>query len=192
MVKITANSIRIGNIIVYNKTLYKVLNKSHTQPGKGGAYVQLEMRTIDKDKNIKLNERFRSTEYIEKAHIDSKPYQYLYSDDQYITLMDLETFDQEQFPADLLGDSTVYLQDEMALTVESYAGTPVSIILPETVILKVIETETVVKGQTAASSNKPAILENDLRVMVPPFIDVGDKIIVNTMDATYVERAKNN
>lgn len=188
MAKISANSIRIGNVLEYKDGLYKVLKKSHTQPGKGGAYVQLEMKNITT--NIKINERLRSTEDVEKAHLDMHSYQYLFMDDNFITVMNNETFEQDELDKELLGDNIIYLQDDMQVTIESYEGSPIAVHLPETVTLQVEETESVVKGQTAASSNKPAVLENGVRVMVPPFIDVGDMIVVRTEDSTYVERAK--
>ena len=188
MAKISANSIRIGNILEYKDGLYKVLKKSHTQPGKGGAYVQLEMKNITS--GVKVNERLRSTEDVEKAHLDEVEYQYLYSDDTFITVMDNNTQEQKEINVELLGDAIVYLQDSMTLTVELYDGDVIAVNLPETVELEVSETEAVVKGQTAASSNKPAILENGVRVMVPPFIAVGDKIVVHTASSEYVERVK--
>lgn len=188
MAKMTANSIRIGNILEYKNGLYAVLKKSHTQPGKGGAYVQVEMKEIIT--GTKLNERFRSTEDVEKARLDQKDYQFLYMDDDMLTVMDMETYEQENFNKELVGDALPFLQDGMTVTAETHQETPVSITLPETVILEVTETEAVVKGQTAASSNKPAVLDNGVRVMVPPFIEVGDKVIVRTEDGSYVERAK--
>ncbi|MCH2037111.1 MAG: elongation factor P [Rickettsiales bacterium] len=189
MAKISANSIRIGNILEYKEGLYKVLKKSHTQPGKGGAYVQLEMKNITT--GIKINERLRSTEDVEKAHLDEVEYQYLFADDNFITVMDNTSYEQKEISKDLLGDAIVYLQDGMDLTVELYDGEVIAVNLPENVELTVEETEAVVKGQTAASSNKPAVLENGVRVMVPPFIDSGDKIVVRTTDSEYVERVKN-
>lgn len=188
MAKISANSIRIGNIIEHNGNLYSVMKKSHTQPGKGGAYIQLELRDIRS--GTKLNERLRSSEDVEKAHLDQENYQFLYMDDSFITLMDLNTYEQTQINRELVGDADVYLQDGMEVSVESYEGSAVSVTLPETVVLEVTETEAVVKGQTAASSYKPAVLENGVRVMVPPFIETGTKIVVRTSDSEYMERAK--
>lgn len=188
MVKIIANDIRVGNIIEHKKGLYAVMKKSHTQPGKGGAYVQVEMKEITS--GIKLNERFRSTEDVEKARLDQKEYQFLFMDGDLLTVMDLETYEQENFSKDLIGDAFPFLQDNMEITVETYEGSPVSIALPEQVVLEVVDTEAVVKGQTAASSNKPATMDNGIRVMVPPFIEVGNRIVVRTEDSSYVERAK--
>lgn len=188
--KITANSIRQGNIIEYKNRLWMVIKQpEHTMPGKGGAFVQVEMKDIKS--GTKLNERFRSTEYIEKARVEEKSYQYLFADGEFLTLMDSETFDQIQINKSLLGDKIHFLKDNMNLILETYQEDPISVILPETVVLEVVEAEPVVKGQTAAASYKPAILENGIRVMVPPFIEAGIKIIVRTEDASYVERAKN-
>ena len=186
--KINANSIRPGNVLEHNKKLWLVAKISHTQPGKGGAYVQVEMKDIKN--GVKLNERFRSTEDVERAHLDDKEYQYLFTDGDDLVLMDLTTYEQVHVKKELVDESISFLQDEMIITVVSYQNTPIGIELPEEVILKVIEADAVVKGQTAASSNKPAILENNIRVMVPPFIEAGNRIIVKTADATYVERAK--
>jgi elongation factor P len=183
-----ANIIRIGNIIEHQKRLWRVVKRAHVKPGKGGAFVQMELKDIIS--GTKLNERFRSGESLEKIRLDQKDYQYLYMDDQFITLMDNESYEQVQIDKDLLGEQEQFLQDGMLVTVESHEGSSVSITLPEDIILEVVETEPVVKGQTAASSNKPAVCDNGLRVMVPPFIEVGTKIVVKSADGSYVERAK--
>jgi elongation factor P len=188
MVKINANSIRIGNIIEHKGRLCSVVKKAHTQPGKGGAYIQLELKDIKS--GTKLNERFRSSENIERARLDQNTYQFLFREEDLLTLMDNTSYEQIQVDASLAGESVIFLQDGMELTLESYEDENMSIILPETVILEVAETEAVVKGQTAASSNKPAVMDNGVRVMVPPFIDVGDKLVVRTEDSEYLERAK--
>lgn len=188
MVKINANSIRIGNIIEHKGRLCSVVKKAHTQPGKGGAYIQLELKDIKA--GTKLNERFRSSENIERARLDQKKYQFLFREADLLTLMDNDTYEQIQVNASLAGEAVIFLQEEMELTLESYEDENMSIILPETVILEVSETEAVVKGQTAASSNKPAVMDNGVRVMVPPFITVGDKLVVRTEDSEYLERAK--
>ena len=183
-----ANSIRVGNIIEHNGKLCAVMRTAHTQPGKGGAYVQMELRDIKT--GTKLNERFRSSENLEKVRLDQKDYQFLYEEGEFLVLMDQENFEQVHFAKDLAGDAIVYLQDGMMIMVETYEGDPVSIELPEQVTLAIAETEAVVKGQTAASSYKPAVLENGVRVMVPPFIESGDRIVVRTEDNAYLERAK--
>jgi len=186
--KINANSIRPGNVLEYQGKLWAVAKIAHTQPGKGGAYIQVEMKSLKE--GTKLNERFRSSEDVEKAHLDTVDYQYLYRDDQTMTLMDLTTYEQLEVPLKIVGDSLPFLQDGMTITVVLYEGDPISVELPETVALEIVEADAVVKGQTAASSNKPAILENGVRVMVPPFIESGMRIVVRTADHTYVERAK--
>lgn len=188
MVKIIANDIRPGNILEHNGKLWQVAKIMHTQPGKGGAYMQVEMKDIKT--GTKLNERFRSSETVEKARLDTKDFQYLYGDDDSITLMDLESYEQLHVPKTIVGDAAPFLQDGMKIVVELYEEKPLQAYLPETVILEIVEADAVVKGQTAASSYKPAILENGVRVLVPPFIESGTKIVVRTADATYVERAK--
>jgi elongation factor P len=186
--KMTANGIRPGNVLVYNKKLWAVSKISHTQPGKGGAYVQVEMKDIQQ--GTKLNERFRSTEDVERAHLDDKEYQYLYAEGDDLVLMDLESFEQLHISKELVGDPVAFLKDEMMIKVVSHENTPIAVELPEEVVLEVAEADAVVKGQTAASSNKPAILTNGIRVMVPPFIEAGTRIVVKTADGQYVERAK--
>jgi elongation factor P len=186
--KMNANSIRPGNVLVYNKKLWVVAKISHTQPGKGGAYVQVEMKDIMQ--GTKLNERFRSTEDVEKAHLDEKEYQYLYSEGDNLVLMDQDSYEQFMVPKELVGDPIAFLQDEMMITVVSHENKPIAVELPEEVIAEVSEADAVVKGQTAASSNKPAVLDNGVRVMVPTFIEAGNRIVVKTADGQYVERAK--
>jgi elongation factor P len=186
--KINAISIRPGNVLEYNKNLWVVTKTEHTKPGKGGAFMQVEMKDIIN--GTKLNERFRSAEDVERVSLDEQEYQYLFRDEDNLTLMDLNSYDQVQVPSELVGDPIAFLQDEMMIKVVSYNGKPIAIELPETVTLEIVEADAVVKGQTAASSYKPAILSNGVRVMVPPFIEVGTRIIVRTSDSSYVERAK--
>lgn len=186
--KINGNDIRPGNIIEHKSRLWVATKIQHTQPGKGGAYMQVELKDIRS--GTKLNERFRSSETVERVRLDEKEYQYLYGTDDELTFMDQETFDQITVSHSVVGEPAVYLQEGMIVTVSSYEGEIVSISLPDTVIVKIVEAEPVVKGQTAASSYKPAILENGVRVMVPPHVESGTRIVVNTADNTYVERAK--
>ncbi|MBY0293230.1 MAG: elongation factor P [Alphaproteobacteria bacterium] len=186
--KINGNSIRPGNIIQHKSRLWVAVKIQHTQPGKGGAYLQVELKDI-RD-GTKLNERFRSSETVERVRLDEKEYQFLYEEGNFITLMDLETFEQLSLSKDILGDSVAFLKDGMLLKVISHEGEIVGAELPETVVMEIVEAEPVVKGQTASSSYKPALLENGIRIMVPPHIDVGIKVIVNTADGTYIERAK--
>ena len=186
--KINGNDIRPGNIIEHKSRLWVATKIQHTQPGKGGAYMQVELKDIRS--GTKLNERFRSSETVERVRLDEKVYQYLYGAEDELTFMDQETFDQITVNHAVVGDPAVYLQEGMIVTVSSYEGEIVSISLPDTAVVKIVEAEPVVKGQTAASSYKPAILENGVRVMVPPHVESGTKIVVNTADNTYVERAK--
>lgn len=186
--KLNANSVKPGHVIEHQNRLWRVVRTQHTMPGKGGAFVQMELKDVRS--GTKLNERFRSSEAVEKAHLDTKDYQYLYMEGEMLALMDAETYEQIHINKELVGDQVVYLQDGMTLTVESHEGSPVGVALPEQVVLTVTEAEPVVKGQTAASSNKPAVLENGVRVMVPTFIAVGDKVVIRTEDSTYLERAK--
>jgi elongation factor P len=186
--KISGNAIRPGNIIQHKNRLWVAVRTQHTQPGKGGAYLQVELKDI-RD-GTKLNERFRSSESVERVRLDEKAYQFLYEEGGNITLMDLETFEQIHLLKDLLGDSATFLKDGMMLTVVSHEGEIVGVELPESVVMTIVEAEPVVKGQTASSSYKPAILENGVRIMVPPHIGRETKVVVNTADGTYVERAK--
>ncbi len=188
IMKIDGNSIRPGNVIEHQGGLWVAVKIQHTQPGKGGAYLQVELKNLKDGR--KLNERFRSSEKVERVRLEQKDHTFLFEADNMYTFMDKETYDQVEISGDLIGDQKVYLQDGMEVVVESYDGAPLSVQLPQTVELEVAETEPVVKGQTAASSNKPAIMENGVRVMVPPFISQGDRIVVYTEDSTYAERAK--
>ena len=186
--KINGNAIRPGNIIEHKNRLWRAVRIQHTQPGKGGAYLQVELRDI-RD-GTKLNERFRASEDVERVRLDQKDYQYLYAEGDILTFMDTETYEQITLNADLVGEPAAFLQDGMMVTVESYEGEPISVELPETVVMEVVEADPVVKGQTAASSYKPAKLENGVRTMVPPHIETGTRVVVNTADASYVERAR--
>ncbi len=183
-----ANSINIGNVIKHNNKFWLVTKKEHVKPGKGGAFVQVEMKDIIN--NTKLNERFRSTAEVEKAFLEEKTFNYQYDDRDNLVLMNTETYEQEFFPKTLLGNRTAFLQEGMDVTVSFCEGMAIDIKLPETVVLAITTTEPTIKGQTATNSFKPAILENGIRVMVPPFISSEDKIVVRTEDGTYVERAK--
>jgi elongation factor P len=186
--KLQGNAIRPGNLIEHKGRLWVAVRTQHVQPGKGGAYMQVELKDV-RD-GTKLNERFRASETVERARIDEKKYQYLYGDDDLLTLMDPESYEQISVERRLLGDSAVFLKDGMDLTVGSYEDKPISARLPDTTTATVVETEPVVKGQTAAASFKPAVLDNGVRLMVPPHIEVDTKVVVNVEDRTYVERAK--
>lgn len=187
--KINANSIRLGTVLEHNNRLWVVIkNPEHTKPGKGGAYVQVEMKDIKT--GTKLNERFSSSENVEKIRLEEKNYQFLYQDGEELTVMDNETFEQMVIKKNILGEQLAFLQDGMNITISMHNEEVISAELPEQVIVTVAQTEPVIKGQTATASFKPAILENGVRVMVPPFVNIDDKIIVRTTDCTYLERAK--
>ena len=187
--KITATAIKQGNILVHRDELWIVAKQpEHTKPGKGPAYMQVEMKSIKT--GTKLNERFNSSDYIEKAQLEQKDYQYLYMEDNNLVLMDLESFEQITLPKTILGDKLPFIEDNMVVTIESYEDEALNIELPSTVILEIEQTDPVIKGATATSSYKPAILKNGVRVMVPPYLVTGEKIVVKTEDGSFVERAK--
>jgi len=186
--KINGNAVRPGMVIEHKGALWRVVRTQATQPGKGGAYNQCELKNL-RD-GTKLNERFRAAEDVERAYLEQKSYQYLYADGELLTLMDGETFEQIIVDADLIAAGRAFLQEGMEVEVEEFEGEPIGITLPDTVVMAVVETEPVVKGQTAASSFKPALVENGERVMVPPHIETGTRIVINTVDGTYAERAK--
>jgi elongation factor P len=185
--KINGNAIRPGNVIEHKGGLWRAMKIAHTQPGKGGAYLQAELRNL-RD-GSKLNERFRASENVERVRLDQKDYQFLYSDGETYTFMDTETYEQIVLTADMLGDQAQFLQDGMMVQIESYDEEPIGVALPEQVTLEVTDTEPVVKGQTAAASYKPAVMDNGARIMVPPFVAVGDRVVVNTETSEYVKRA---
>lgn len=186
--KISGNDIRVGFLLNFNNKLWVVSKIQHTQPGKGGAYMQVEMKGLLD--GTKLHNRFRSSETVEKVFLDEVVYQYLYKEGDNYIFMNPETFEQTQLNDDFVGEAGVYLKDNMNISIAFYEDNPISLKLPDSVVMEVVEAEPVVKGQTASSSYKPAVLENGVRVMVPPHIDRGMRIVINTEDNTYVERAK--
>ena len=186
--KISGVDIRPGNILEYEGGIWKVAKIQHTQPGKGGAYMQVEMKNLQDGR--KTNVRFRSADTVEKVRLDTKDYQFLYEDGDMLVFMDKETYDQVTLPRDLLGDAAAFLQDGMDVTLELWDEKPISVELPSQIEATIVEADAVVKGQTASSSYKPAVLDNGVRVMVPPHIGAGTRIIINTEDNSYVERAK--
>jgi elongation factor P len=187
--KISGNAIRPGMVIEHQGHLWRAVKIQHTQPGKGGAYLQVELRHL-RD-GTKLNERFRSAENVERVRLDQRTFQYLFSDGSSFTFMDTETYEQVALPAGLIGENQIpFLQEGMAVTIEFHEESAIGVQIPDTVVLTVVEADAVVKGQTAASSYKPALLENGVRVMVPPHVEAGTRIVVNTSDRSYVERAK--
>jgi elongation factor P len=188
VVKVIASSVRKGNVLEVDGKLCVVLKAENIHPGKGTPVTHLDMRRIAD--GVKITERYRTTEQVERAYLEEKTYNYLFEDDTGYTFMEPETYDQIIVPKDMLGDQAMYLQENMAVSVNLHEGTPISVELPQRVVLEVTETEPTVKGQTAASSYKPAILSNGLRVMVPPHIGTGTRVVVMTADGSYVERAK--
>ena len=185
--KINGNEIRPGNVLQHKGSLWVAVKAHHVKPGKGPAYAQVELKNVLD--GTKLNERFRSSETVERVRLEQKDHQFLYAEGDMLVFMDLDSYEQVQLPSEQLGERAAFLQDGMEVVVESHEGRPLSVSLPGQVVLQVTEAEPVVKGQTAASSNKPAILENGIRVMVPPFVEAGEKIVVDTNDVTYVRRA---
>jgi elongation factor P len=185
--KINAVEIKAGNILEYEGGLWRVVKTAHTQPGKGGAYMQVEMKNlIDGRKN---NIRFRSAESVEKVRLEQVDFQFLYADGDALTFMHKETFDQVTLDSDILGDAAAFLTDGMDVVMETYEDKPISVQLPNQIEAMIVEADAVVKGQTASSSYKPAILDNGVRVMVPPFIGAGTKIVVDVYAREYVRKA---
>ncbi len=185
--RINGNAIRPGNVIEHKDGLWRAVKIAHTQPGKGGAYLQVELRNL-RD-GSKLNERFRAAENVERVRLDQREYQYLYGDGEAFTFMDSETYDQIELNTNLIEDQVPYLQEGMAVQIESYEGEVLGLSLPEHVTFEITETEPALKGQTAAASYKPALLENGLRTSVPPFVNNGDRVVISTEDGSYVKRA---
>jgi elongation factor P len=185
-VKISASDVRVGNLIEHQGKLWRVLKKEHVKPGKGGAFIQLEMK--ESNVGTKSNERFRSDDKIEKARVEPRRMQFLYPDGNDYIFMDLESYEQIPLGSDALGNQSEFLLPNEEVQINFYNEQPIGVQLPSTVELEVTETETVVKGQTAAGSGKPAVLQTGLRVVVPTFIDVGDRIRINTETGQYIER----
>jgi len=185
--KINGNEIKPGNVILHNGQLMLAVKCDHVKPGKGGAFAQVELRDIVT--GTKYNERFRSSESVERVRLEQKDYQYLYEQGDMLVFMDNESYEQIELARDFVGERAAFLQDGMKVTVESYEGKPLGISLPGQVTLKIVEADPVVKGQTASSSYKPAKLENGLRIMVPPFVAAGERVVVDTNEVTYIRRA---
>jgi elongation factor P len=158
------------------------------KPGKGGAFNQVELKDIRN--GSKLNERFRADQQVEQVRLEQEKAQFLFGDGETLTFMNAETFEQSMIDASLLGDKVIYLQDGMDVIIESYEGEVLSVVLPDTVTFEVVEADAVIKGQTASSSFKPAVLENGARIMVPPHIETGTRVVIKPEDGSYVERAK--
>ena len=185
--KINAVEIRPGNILEYEGGIWRAVKIQHTQPGKGGAYMQVEMKNlIDGRKN---NTRFRSAESVEKVRLETVDFQFLFREGDMLTFMDKINYKQISLDADILGDAAAFLQDGMDVVMELWEERPISVQLPDTIEALIVEADAVVKGQTASSSYKPAVLENGVRVMVPPHIGAGTRIVVDVYEQTYVKRA---
>ncbi len=186
--KVIASSLRKGNVVEVDGKLYVIVTAENIHPGKGTPVTQLDMRRISD--GVKVSERYRTTEQVERAFVEDREHTYLYHDSEGYHFMNPETYDQVAVPEDILGDQAVYLQEGMAVMLSVYNGTPIAIELPQRVTLEITETEPTMKGQTASSSYKPAILSNGARTMVPPHIAAGTRVVVMTADGSYVERAK--
>ncbi len=187
MPKINGNEIRPGFVLEHNGGLWAAVKVDHVKPGKGGAFAQVEMKNLRN--GSKLNERFRSADKVERVRLEQKDMQFLYEDSGQLIFMDTETYDQVQLDAEILGERRPFLQDGMTIVVEFHEAEALSASLPQKVTCKIVETEPVVKGQTAANSFKPAVLDNGIRVLVPPFVGQDEDIIVNTETMEYAERA---
>ena len=184
--KINANEIKVGMVIEHKGDYWNVLKTQHVKPGKGGAFNQVELKSILK--GTKLNERFRSSETVEKAELEEKKYNFLYLDDENCHFMDNKTFEQISLQKNLTGDKYKLLKENLEVTITFMEEKPISIELPKNIECIVQSTDAVVKGQTAASSYKPATLDNGIKIMVPPFIESGEKIILDSRNMEYVKK----
>lgn len=187
MPKINGNEIRPGNVLEHNGGLWAATKVDHVKPGKGGAFAQVELRNLRN--GSKLNERFRSADKVERVRLEQRDQQFLYETDGMLVFMDGETFEQIELPADILGERRPFLQDGMTIQIEYHDSEALNATLPQKVVCTVVETEPVVKGQTAANSFKPAVLDNGVRIMVPPFVGQDEDIVVDTAAMEYSERA---
>ncbi|MBB4302989.1 elongation factor P [Rhodobium orientis] len=185
--KINGNEIRPGNVIMHQDTLWVAVKTQHVKPGKGGAFAQVELKNLLDGR--KLNERFRSADTVERVRLEQKDFQFLYAEGEMLVFMDTDTYEQIELQTEFVGDRAAFLQDGMTVTLEMHEGRPIGITLPAQVTLEVTEADAVVKGQTQSSSYKPAVLENGVRVMVPPFVSAGERIVVDTNELEYVRRA---
>jgi len=185
--KISASEIKPGSIIEYKNDLWRCLKSQAVKPGKGGAFNQVELKSITK--GTKLNERFRSSETIEKASLDEREYQYLYSENDNLVFMDSKNFEQTSVPKEIIGDDEKILKENMDVKIEFYEDKPLIVTLPKSADYEILETEAVVKGQTASSSYKPAVIQNDVKIQVPPFINQGDIVSIDCHSKEYIKKA---
>ena len=184
--KINAGEIRVGMLLEYKNDLWQVLKTQHVKPGKGGAFAQVEMKSLNK--NTKLNERFRSSETVEKAEVDEKKFNFLYIDGENCHFMDNKTFEQVEIPKSITGEQYKLLKENLEITISFMEGKPISIELPNNIECIIETTDAAIKNQTASSSYKPAILDCGIKINVPPFIESGEKIIIDTRTLEYVKR----
>ncbi|RCL01047.1 MAG: elongation factor P [Candidatus Tokpelaia sp. JSC188] len=185
--KINGNEIRPGNVLEYNGALWIAVKCNPVKPGKGGAFNQVELKKVLD--GTKLNERFRASESVEKVRLEQKDFTFLYEQEGKLVFMDSQSYEQLELQKDFIGDRAAFLQDGMTVTLELYENKPITISLPDQVVLTITKADPVLKRQTAVSSYKPAILENGIRILVPPFIESGERIIVDTNEITYLRRA---
>ena len=184
--KISANEIRVGMLLEYKSDLWEVLKTQHVKPGKGGAFAQVEMKSLNK--NTKLNERFRSSEYLEKASVDEEKFNYSYNDENKYYFINPKTFEQIEIQKDMIGEKGRMLSENLNVIISIYDEKPISVQLPNQISCKVEATDTALKGQTVSSSYKPAVLSNGIKIQVPPFIESGDEIVVDTRNIEYVKK----
>ena len=184
--KITANEIRVGMLLEYKNDLWEVLKTQHVKPGKGGAFAQVEMKSINKD--TKLNERFRSSETVEKASVEENKFNYSYEDERNYYFINSKSFEQVEIKKDIVGDKGKMLKENLEVTISFHNESPIMVQLPNQVSCKITMTDISLKGQTVSSSYKPATLENGIKIQVPPFINVGDEIIIDTRTSEYVKK----
>ena len=184
--KINAGEIRVGMLLEYKGDLWQVLKTQHVKPGKGGAFAQVEMKSLNK--NTKLNERFRSSETVEKASLEENTFNYLYSDENNYFFMDPKTFEQTEIKKELIGDKGKLMTENLEVSLSFYNEKPISVELPNQVTCKISTTDVALKGQTVSSSYKPATLDNGLNIQVPPFIEAGDEVIVDTRNLEYIKK----
>ena len=185
--KINGNEIRPGNVIEHDGGLWAAVKCNAVKPGKGGAFNQVELKNLIDGR--KLNERFRSSETVERVRLEQKDFQFLYKQEDALVFMDNESYEQLELQEEFVGERAAFLQDGMMVTVELHEERPIGIKLPDQVVLEIAEADPVVKGQTAASSFKPAVLENGVRILVPPFVAAGEKVLVDTNEIAYIRRA---
>ena len=184
--KINAGEIRVGMLLEYKNDLWQVLKTQHVKPGKGGAFAQVEMKSLNK--NTKINERFRSNETVEKASLEELIHNFLYENENNYFFMDPKSYEQIEIKKDIIGEKGKFLQENLEVSVSFYNGSPISIDLPNQVTCRIEKTDIALKGQTVSSSYKPATLENGLNIQVPPFVESGDEIIVDTRNLEYVKK----